>query len=443
MEKVKFPEIGEYKDFEKVSSIAKDYGIDLESMAGKEVELPKELAEKLSQLGIAKESEKENEEIENDENDIEKDDEEIEEGEEKEEKKRKEYGSVKERVKEILPKLSAYNALPAKEQALIMDAYDRPHSDIYYWEFDRDDFLEKYVNTGDKSTALVNTRELHNLVRGAIVAQDHMSEVTENESLPQENVNIEAPKILNDLEPYVKAEAKEEMKKNLKEIIYAAISARPINQNSLIILRDIKDKAKDLQADLGDASTNNEFEEAKKSYISSMETSDIADVIEEVKKNVDGNVTLWFNDIDWTEPAQRANAMKMLHQIQQETGKGVDGLVDKIQITFNVDNKEDIKEVQEASSELNALKIPVVANIETSGNEELAEEAQAVYDGTEQSEQKEEKEEEKNEEEEEKEENELGEIAGLATEEPEVMRGIVHGIAREVAREIPFVPPTK
>ena len=66
-----------------------------------------------------------------------------------------------------------------------------------------------------------------------------------------------------------------------------------------------------------------------------------------------------------------------------------------------------------------------------------------VYEGTEQSEQKEEKEEEKNEEEEEKEENELGEIAGLATEEPEVMRGIVHGIAREVAREIPFVPPTK
>ena len=192
-------------------------------------------------------------------------------------------------------------------------------------------------------------------------------------------------------------------------------------------MRDIKDKAKDLQADLGDASANNEFEEAKKSYISSMETSDIADVIEEVKKNVDGNVTLWFNDIDWTEPAQRANAMKMLHQIQQETGKGVDGLVDKIQITFNVDNKEDIKEVQEASSELNALKIPVVANIETSGNEELAEEAQAVYEGTEQSEQKEEKEEEKNEEEEEKEENELGEIAGLATEEPEVMRGIVHG----------------
>lgn len=432
MEKVKFPEIGEYKDFEKASSIAKDYGIDLESMAGKEVELPEELAKKLSQLGIAKENEKENEEIENDENDIEKD-----------EKKRKEYGSVKERVKEILPKLSAYNALPAKEKALIMEAYDKPHSDRYYWEFDREDFLEPYVNTGDNSTALANTRELHRLVRGAIIAQDHMSEVAEDESLPQENVNIEAPKILNDLEPYVKAEAKEEMKKNLKEIIYAAISARPINQNSLIILRDIKDKAKDLQTDLGDASANNEFEEAKKSYISSMETSDIADVIEEVKKNVDGNVTLWFNDIDWTEPAQRANAMKMLHQIQQETGKGVDGLVDKIQITFNVDNKEDIKEVQEASSELNALKIPVVANIETSGNEELAEEAQAVYEGTEQPEEKEEEQEEKYEEEEEKEENELGEIAGLATEEPEVMRGIVHGIAREVAREIPFVPPTK
>lgn len=340
---------------------------------------------------------------------------------------------MKERVKEILPKLKAYNALDGKEKLLIMEAYDKPINDNYFWNFDREDFLDEYVNTGDKDTSLANVRELHRLVRGAIAAQDHMSEVTEEESLPQEDVNIEAPKILSELEPYVKAEAIEEMKKNLKEVIYAAISARPINRDSLILLRDIKSKAKELKEDLGTGEAKDEFETVKKNYISNMENTDIVDVIEEVKRNVNGNIVLSFKDVDWTNPSQRANAVNLLQQIQQETGKGKDGLVDKIQITFNVDNKNDIKEMQEACHELDWLKIHVEADIEANGDKELEEEAQATYDGMEQNDE---------EKEDDKLENELEEISGLATAEPEIMRGLVHGIAREVGREISFVPPT-
>lgn len=59
MEKVRFPEVGEYKNFEKANTIAKEQGIDLESMAGKEVELPNDMVEKLSQLGIIEKNEKE------------------------------------------------------------------------------------------------------------------------------------------------------------------------------------------------------------------------------------------------------------------------------------------------------------------------------------------------------------------------------------------------
>ena len=340
---------------------------------------------------------------------------------------------MKERVKEILPKLRAYNTLDGKEKLLIMEAYDKPINDNYFWNFDREDFLDEYVNTGDKDTSLANVRELHRLVRCAIAAQDHMSEVTEEESLPQEDVNIEAPKILSELEPYVKAEAIEEMKKNLKEVIYAAISARPINRDSLILLRDIKSKAKELKEDLGTGEAKDEFETVKKNYISNMENTDIVDVIEEVKRNVNGNIVLSFKDVDWTNPSQRANAVNLLQQIQQETGKGKDGLVDKIQITFNVDNKNDIKEMQEACHELDGLKIHVEADIEANGDKELEEEAQAAYDGMEQNDE---------EKEDDKLENELEEISGLATAEPEIMRGLVHGIAREVGREISFVPPT-
>ena len=267
---------------------------------------------------------------------------------------------LKKRVLELIPNLRIYKEMSEDGKKLLLNAYKSLTPNNYCWQFEKDAFVDD--NIGEGKEQLTGVRNIHKIIRGTIKLQDHMenNDVDNAGNADLSSTIIKVPRVLDELSPSLKNEAAEGMRRKVNDIVNAALLMRK-SKNTLQTLRDIEIIIAKEQEDVGESIIPGEADEAQKRYMAEMDTTELAAVIDAYKSQ-DMLLIVNFEDIDWTNAAQRNQAVKILYDIQKENGQGPEALIDKIKVNFIIDEKSDLEELKRACEELNDLGIPTEAS---------------------------------------------------------------------------------
>lgn len=280
------------------------------------------------------------------------------------ERKQYEAKYLRTRAMTMLEKIEAYKNLPSDLQYKVISTYDKV-ADV--GDIRDENFLKKHLSIEDGS--FVGTvSQIHMMVLGGLKMQDHITANQEfaDVQLEQEKIDVQSaneanaigvrlPKIIDDMDPYLRADAEESLAEQIKKYIELATTNRSANQ-ALLIIGDIKKYAEEVKKDYATSIDSGDENEAVRTYIAQMPITEMAAVMTAVK-DATGDVKIAFDDIDWNNEVERNVAINLLTQTQDATESlGIaEPVVDKIDIKFDIDNWQDIQEMTKACKELCAV----------------------------------------------------------------------------------------
>lgn len=338
-------------------------------------ESSQEILQKAQELGFVELEIKEENEIEEDEatnegNEEEQEKEDSEEIEEQEEemaveRKKYEVKYLRTRAMTMLEKIEAYRELPMELQRDIMLAYDKVADVGDIWD---ENFLKKHLPLDEGTKFSGNTSKIHIMVLGGLKVQDHIrknQEVAEiqmeQEEIDEQSVSeansmrIKLPRIIGEVDPYLKADAEHALAYKMKKYIELATINKPASE-ALVIIGDFDKYSEELKQDYANSIENTNENESIKRYIAQTSIDEMTDVISAVK-SATGDVKVSFEDVDWSNEVERNVAINLLSQMQDSAGKlgNVEPLIDKVEVKFNIDNMEDAEQMKKTCEELGTV----------------------------------------------------------------------------------------
>lgn len=383
----------------------------MQKIIGSEVKVADEVVEMLEEtkkygaVGFEVVEERENEEPEVEEGleeeetteeidekeEAEKEPEEIEEESEEMTPERKQYEIkyLRTRAMAMLEQIEAYRDLPSDLQYKVISTYDKV-ADV--GDIRDENFLKKHLTIED-GTYVGTISQIHMMVLGGLKMQDHIRENQEVAEVQIEQEEIDAqsaseanaigvrlPKIIDDMDPYLKADAEESLAEQIKKYLELATTNRSPEQ-ALLIISDVKKYAEEVKKDYATSIDSGDEKEAVRTYVAQMPITEMAGVMAAVK-DVTGDVKISFDDIDWNNEVERNVAISLLAQTQNATETlGIsEPVIDKLEIKFDVNNWQDIQEMTKACKDLGVVaqkqgvEVSAQLNVSDSLSEEEREE---------------------------------------------------------------------
>lgn len=327
-----------------------------------------------------KEETEDKEEI--DESEEEKAEEDIENVEEEKAVERKKYEVkyLRTRAMTMLEKIEAYRELPTSLQREIILAYDKVADVGDIWD---ETFLKKHLPIEEGAEFSGTASKIHLMVLGGLKVHDHIrnnqeiAEVQmEQEEIDKQSVSaansirIRLPKIIGELDPYLKADAERDLAGKLKKYIELATINKPATE-ALVIIGDFDKYLQEVKQGYVNSIESTDENEAIKRYIAQTSISEMTDVISAVK-SATGDVKISFEDVDWSNEVERNVAINLLSQSQDSVNSlgNVEPLIDKVEVKFDIDSPQDLKQMVDTCKDLNAVAknqgVDVVAAVDIS-----------------------------------------------------------------------------
>lgn len=298
------------------------------------------------------------------------------------ERKKYEIKYLKTRAMTMLERIEAYRELPMELQRDIMLAYDKAADVGDIWD---ENFLKKHLPLDEGTKFSGNTSKIHLMVLGGLKVQNHIienqeiadvqmeqAEIDEQSVSEANSMRIRLPKIIGELDPYLKADAERDLANKMKKYIELATTNKPATE-ALIIIGDFEKYSEELKKDYANSIEGTDKNEAIKRYIAQTSITEMTDVISAVKSST-GNVKISFEDVDWSNEVERNVAINLLSKTQDSLNafENVEPLIDKVEVTFDIDNMDDAKQMQKACDDLGAIAkkqgVQIVANVEIADN---------------------------------------------------------------------------
>lgn len=276
---------------------------------------------------------------------------------------RKEYETyLRTRAMQMLEQLDVYKNLPPEAQYKIISAYDKVADVGDIWD---ENFLDKRLNDGTNGEMIANVKQIHMMVLGGITVQGHIqsnqqnaetqldqSEINSQSAEHANQIEVSIPRLITELDPYIKNEAEQEMARKVKKYIEMATTNKPAAQ-TLMVIGDLKGYMEEIKQDsLGEVDAGSDTEAAKL-YLAQMPITEMGVVMAAMKDATEG-VQVRFDDIDWNNEIERKVAINLLAQTQQvaqEIGS-TDQVVDRVNIQFEVDDWSDVQEMTHTCRDL-------------------------------------------------------------------------------------------
>ncbi|MBQ9267207.1 MAG: hypothetical protein IJ217_02855 [Clostridia bacterium] len=281
--------------------------------------------------------------------------------------------------------LSVISNLPVdpKETELkfqLLNAYGKVSSESYYRHFEDKKFLNETEFKDNIHNTRVDAEEMHALIRGAVAVQDYIQENSEEmagESAgkvsKEDSTVIKVPEVLDELPKEEQLKAREEMKRRIRQMIYAAVNSNERPERILIEIASLKGRVEREQQDLADSLGGSD--EAKQAFLEDMDTAEIAAVVEGAMNSTD-HVEVSFEHINWANPAERKKAIALLNEVQLAP----DVPINKINTKIVISNEADLEAAKKATTELEDIGIPAEVEVVTN-DKELEEKAEEELGG--------------------------------------------------------------
>lgn len=312
-----------------------------------------------NELEETKDKEDENEEKEEDTEEVE------EKNEITAERKKYEVKYLRTRAMTMLERIEAYRELPTDLQMEVLLAYDKAADVGDIWD---ETFLKKHLPLEENAKFVGNISQIHLMVLGGLKVQDHIrknqeiaevqmeqEEIDNQSALEANDMRIKLPKIIDEIDPYLKADAESKLADKMKKYIELATINKPATE-ALVIIGDLDKYAEDLKKDYVNTYENGSENEAQKAYIAQMPIDEMADVIAAIK-SATGEVRVNFEDIDWSNEIERKVALNLIAKTNDKTESlGVkEAVIDKVEVKFDIDTPQDLKQMVDTCKDLNMV----------------------------------------------------------------------------------------
>lgn len=312
-----------------------------------------------NELEETKDKEDENEEKEEDTEEVE------EKNEITAERKKYEVKYLRTRAMTMLERIEAYRELPTDLQMEVLLAYDKAADVGDIWD---ETFLKKHLPLEENAKFVGNISQIHLMVLGGLKVQDHIrknqeiaevqmeqEEIDNQSALEANDMRIKLPKIIDEIDPYLKADAESKLADKMKKYIELATINKPATE-ALVIIGDLDKYAEDLKKDYVNTYENGSENEAQKAYIAQMPIDEMADVIAAIK-SATGEVRVNFEDIDWSNEIERKVALNLIAKTNDKTESlGVkETVIDKVEVKFDIDTPQDLKQMVDTCKDLNMV----------------------------------------------------------------------------------------
>lgn len=281
------------------------------------------------------------------------------------ERKKYEVKYLRTRAMTMLERIEAYRELPTDLQMEVLLAYDKAADVGDIWD---ETFLKKHLPLEENAKFVGNISQIHLMVLGGLKVQDHIrknqeiaevqmeqEEIDNQSALEANDMRIKLPKIIDEIDPYLKADAESKLADKMKKYIELATINKPATE-ALVIIGDLDKYAEDLKKDYVNTYENGSENEAQKAYIAQMPIDEMADVIAAIK-SATGEVRVNFEDIDWSNEIERKVALNLIAKTNDKTESlGVkETVIDKVEVKFDIDTPQDLKQMVDTCKDLNMV----------------------------------------------------------------------------------------